>query len=197
MPNLDRYFPLQSDCRWEYEVEVTRSDDTRQTFTAVKLVKGDRTMAGKPYIRVVTEVTGGSMRIPDQYYRIADDGVYAAVQGADGRELLVLPAQPEQRRSWQGEAKPAITELSGEAAADQKLTLAAREYTGCVRVSLTMIVVERSFFGGEKEVPVRLHRWFAPSVGMVREVRTVGEEGGSGYLKTDSRLVRSSCSSNS
>lgn len=194
---LDHYFPLQADCRWEYEVEVTRSDDTKQTFTAVKLVKGDRTIAEKAYVRVVTEVAGGSMRIPDQFYRVAGDGVYAAVQGAEGQELLVLPASPQSRRSWRGEAEPAIAELTGETTTGQTLALAGRELSGCVRVSLAMVVVERSFFGGEKKVPVRLDRWFAPGIGMVREVRTVGEDGGSGYLKTDSRLVRWSGGSDS
>jgi hypothetical protein len=191
-----RYFPLETDRRWEYDVEVTRPDNAKQTLMAVKVIKGDRRIAEKAYVRVTTEVTGGSMRIPDQYYRVADDGVYAAVQGTEGQELLVLPAHPENLRSWRGEAEPAIAEIAGEVATDQTFTHGDRQFPGCIKVSLRMIVVERSFFGGQKKVPVRMDRWFAPGVGMVREVRIVGEEGESGYLKTDSRLARWSGGSN-
>ncbi len=186
----DCYFPLQPENRWEYEVEVIRSDDPPQTFKAVKRVEGDREIAGKRYTKIVTDVTGGTLRIPDQHYRVAEDGVYAAVQGSEGQELLVLPARPDHKRSWRGEAKPAIINLSGEAVTGETFAHASNQFRDCVKVTLTMFVVERSFFGGEKTVPVQFERWFAPNVGMVREVRTVGQEGQTGYLRTDSRLVR-------
>jgi hypothetical protein len=186
----DHYFPLKAEQRWEYDVEVVRADDPPQKLKAVKRVEGDREIAGKRYVKIVTEVTGGTLRIPDQYYRVADDGVYAAVQGAEGRELLILPARPDQQRSWQGEAKPAIEDLSGKAATGETFTHGANRFRDCIKVTLSMVVVERTLFGGERRVPVRFDRWFAPGVGMVREVRTVGEEGQTSYFRTDSQLVQ-------
>jgi hypothetical protein len=65
----------------------------------------------------------------------------------------------------------------------------AGEFKECIHVSLTMTVIQRSLFGGQTEVPVRIDRWFAPGVGMVKEVREGGVEGKANYLKTVSTLV--------
>lgn len=186
-PSID-YFPTANQGRWHYDVEVTRPGREAQKFSAVKYVKDTRQIGAKEYLRMVTEVSGGTLPVPDQFYRVEDRNVYAAVQGTEGKELLVLPADPRQQSTWRGEALPSIRRLSGSAALNQRFQHRSLEYD-CVKVSLVMTIVERGFFGGETEVPVRLDRWFAPHVGMVRELRVVGEEGKSNYLTTDSRLT--------
>jgi hypothetical protein len=185
----DDYFPLGNECRWDYKLEVVGPGDATKTMSAVKFVKGSKDIGGKRYAKIVTEVTGGPMRVPDQHYRVADDGVYAAVEGAPGKELLILPFRPEEQESWRGEALPAISSLSGQATAGEQFAEGDNQFSDCIRVSLDMTVVQPGFFGATK-VPVRFERWFAAGVGLVREVRIVGEEGKPDYLKTDSKLIR-------
>jgi hypothetical protein len=188
-PPATDYFPTARQGRWQYEVEITRPDKPALNFSADKYVKDTRQIGGKEYLRMVTEVTGGTLPVPDQFYRVENRSVYAAVQGTEGKELLVLPADPVQMSTWSGEAPPSIRRLSGSAMLHQRFQHGSREYD-CVKVSLTMTIVERGFLRGETEVPVRLDRWFAPGVGMVRELRIVGEEGKANYLKTDSKLTK-------
>jgi len=183
------YFPLTEGARWEYDVEVVRSGGAPRTLKATRIVRGEKEVDGKRYVKFVTETSGAGMRVPDQFYRASEQGIYAAVQGAEGKELLLLPRHPEDGHTWHGEAQPAITKLSGEVALGETFAYEALRFSDCVRVSLSMTIMERSFFGGEKEVPVRFVRWFAPGTGMVRELRIVAEEGDSGYLRMDSKLT--------
>ena len=117
-----------------------------------------------------------------------EDGVKAAVQGAEGKEILLLPSDPRSRKSWNAEAEPAIAGFSGEAAVDEVFQHRDHRYSACVKVSVKMTVVEKSVFG-RRETPVHLQRWFAPGIGMVRELRIVGEEGKSNYMKSDCKLT--------
>ena len=181
------YFPLASASRWEYDVEIQGPGGTSQKLTAVKSVTGQRQIGAHQYDRIVTQVSGGSLRVPDQFYRLDDDGVKAAVQGAEGKELLLLPSDPRSLTSWSGEAEPAIAGFSGKAAVDQEFQHRDRRYSGCVTVSVTMTIVEKSVFG-RRETPVQLQRCYAPGIGMVRELRIVGEEGKSNYMKSDCKL---------
>jgi len=183
-------FPLVKGRRWHYDVEAVRGTGEPEKLTAVRSIQDTRAVAGVEYSRIVTEVTGGTLRVPEQLYRADAKGVFAAVQGAEGKELLVLPADPATQKAWKGEAKPSINQFSGGATLGETFKHADREYTGCVKVVLTMGIPEKSFFGGATEVPVRMERWFAPGIGLVREVRTVGQEGKANYLKTDSKLAR-------
>lgn len=183
-------FPLAPDSRWHYDIQVVRSSGEAQRLSAVKYVKDTRQIAGKHYVRIVTEVTGGTLRVPDQLYRVGTDGVYAAVQGAEGKEFLVLPTDPKTRNSWSGEARPAISRIAGQATTGETFRHGPTAFDNCIKVSLSMTILERSLFGGQAEVPVRLDRWFAPGVGLVRELRIVGTEGERNYLKLDSKLTQ-------
>jgi hypothetical protein len=184
------YFPLNAESSWHYEVEVCRSGRAVETLSAVKYVRESQQIGAKKYTRIATDVKGGALRVPDQFYRAAEGGVYAAVQGAEGKELLVLPADPRANGSWSGEALPSIIRFSAEASPGETYQHGALKFGDCHKVCLTMTVAETSFFGGKTETPVRLERWFAPGVGMVRELRIVGEEGKANYVKTDSKLIR-------
>ena len=186
-PSTD-YFPLAAASRWEYDVEIVGPTGAVQKVSAVKSVKDSRQIGSHEYVRVATEVSGGNIRVPDQFYRVDQDGVRASVQGAVDKELLVLPADPRATRSWSGEAEPAVAGFSGETELDAKFQHRDHEFSGCVKVTVKMKIVEPSVFG-RRETPVQLQRWFAPGIGLVRELRILGEEGKSNYMKSDSKLV--------
>jgi hypothetical protein len=169
--SIARYFPLDDDRRWEYRVRVMHAGKDLPEATATKSVKGKREISGKQYVRVATEF---ARRVPDQYYRLDDRGVYAAVQGTPGEELLILPAEAETIGSWSGTAKPVFTKFSGSATVDETYRCGDQVFEDCIKVTLTMILVEKNLFS-QREVPVRFDRWFAPGVGMVAEVREVGD----------------------
>jgi hypothetical protein len=188
-PPTTDYFPTPKQGRWHYDVEVSRPGKAAQKLSAVKYLKDSRQIGGKEYLRMVTEIVDGTLPVPDQFYRVENRNVYAAVQGTEGKELLVLPANPDEQNTWSGDALPSIRRLSGSATLRQRFQHRSHEFGDCVKVSLTMTIVERSFLGGESEVPVRLDRWFAPGVGMVRELRVVDEEGKSNHMVTDSKLT--------
>jgi len=183
-------FPLALQSRWHYEVDVSRSGGVTQTLSAVKYFRDSVEVAGKRYFRLATDVSGGALRVPNQLVRSAEEGVYTAVQGADGKELLVLPADPGTTKSWCGEAPPAITRFVGEATTDQTFEHGSLKFDRCVKVTLNMMVREISLLGRQRTIAVRMERWFAPGVGMVREVRIVGEEGKPEFLRTECRLTR-------
>ncbi len=186
--HLTDYFPLTSSSRWEYDVEIQGPTGTSQKLSAVKSVKDQRQIGTRQYARIATEVTGGSVRMPDQFYRVDENGVEAAVQGAEGKELLLLPKDPRSQKSWSGEAEPAIAGFSGEATVDEMFQHRDHRYDGCVKVSVRMTIVEKSVFG-RRETPVQLQRWYAPGIGMVRELRILGEEGKPNYMKSDCKLT--------
>jgi hypothetical protein len=170
------YFPLESDRRWEYRVRTTRGGRDLPEATARKFVKGTKQIGGKQYVKVATDFV---REVPDQHYRLDARGVFAAVDGAPGEELLILPAKPESTRNWSGSGKPKITEFSGSATVNETCRCGDQVYQDCIKVSLKMtiiIVQEPSLFsrGGEFPVSVRMNRWFAPGLGMVKEEREDG-----------------------
>ena len=183
------YFPLPKEGRWTYDVVVSRPDADPMKLTAVRTIEGTKKIGERQYIRMVTTVTGGTFPMPDQLYRVGADGLYAAVEGTDGKELLVLPADPQTRPSWNGDALPPISRLSATAKTGETVEAAAAKFEQCVKVSLSMTLVQRSFFS-QTETPVRMERWYAAGTGLVRELRIVGEEGKDGFMKIDSRLTR-------
>jgi hypothetical protein len=169
--SIARYFPLDSDRRWEYRVAIKEAGRELRKTTATKSVKGNKEISGKQYVRVTTQ---SAIPAPDQYYRLDDRGVYAAVDGAPGKELLILPAEAGSVGSWSGTAEPVIPEFSGSATVGETYRGDEQVFEGCIKVSLKMTVVQRSLFGATR-IPVRFDRWFAPGVGMVAEVRETGE----------------------
>ena len=51
-------FPLAPGNRWHYDVEIFRPGNATKTATAVKRVADQRTIGGKQYARIVTELSG-------------------------------------------------------------------------------------------------------------------------------------------
>ena len=150
--SLSSYFPMDSDKRWEYQVEVHQAGTPPKKSTATKTVGDATAVEGKRYIQVMTKAT---MPVPPQLYRMTDDGIYAAVDGSPGNEMLILPADPKRKTNWTGSAPPIIKNLSGKATVNESYQAVNRKYENCIKVTLSMTIDPPGFFA-PKNVPVRL-----------------------------------------
>jgi hypothetical protein len=172
-PAASEYFPLSQGASWRYGVKVFNSDgEVVREATVEKCVEGVKTIGGKDYLRLTTKtLSGTNLRAPDQHYRHTGDGIFAAVEGVQGKELMVFPGDPHSQRSWTAAAPPVIKRVTAKVDLPAETTCGEQVYRRCVHVDLDMVMRGGGFFG-PSEVPVRIERWFAPGVGMVRERRT-------------------------
>ena len=172
---VSRFFPLSNGASWHYQLKVLDSSgETLSEATVERRVEGTKSIGGKDYIRLTTTTLSGTdTRAPDQHYRVTDDGVVAAVEGVSGKELLVLPNDPGSKRSWSGEAPPIIKSVSAAVTVGERVACGEGVITGCVRVDLDFVMRGAGLFA-PREVPVRIERWFASGIGMVRERRIAG-----------------------
>lgn len=172
---VSSFFPLSNGASWRYQLQVMDSNgETLSKAVVERRVDGTKTIDGKEYFRLVTTtVSGTDTRAPDQHYRVTNEGVVAAVEGVAGKELLVLPNDPGSKRSWSGEAPPIIKRVEASVTVGEQVACAAGVVRDCVRVDLDFVMRGAGFFG-PSEVPVRIERWFASGIGMVRERRIAG-----------------------
>jgi hypothetical protein len=170
-----KYFPLVRGASWKYRLQVINEDNEVLSEAVVeRVVDGTKTIEGKDYFRLATTtVSGTKMPAPDQHYRLTDEGVHAAVEGVKGKELLVFPSDPASKQSWSDEAPPIIKRVDAKVTVGEKVTCGANVFSDCIRVDLELLMRGGSFFS-PSEVTVRIERWFAPGVGMVRERRIAG-----------------------
>ncbi len=172
---VEQYFPLRPDASWHYRLRVTDGDGKLVAeSTLAKTIRGTRELGGKQYWRVETETLSGqdAGALP-QHYRVTPAGVVAAVAGAPGKELLVFPSAPDSNQSWTDTAPPAIKRVVAKVSTDQEVPSGAGNYSSCIYVDLDMVMPGSGLFS-PAAVQVRIERWFAPGVGMVRERRTAG-----------------------
>lgn len=169
------FFPLVNGASWRYLVKVQDGDgETISEATVERRVDGTKSIDGKDYFRLTTTtISGTDTRAPDQHYRVTDEGVVAAVEGVAGTELLVLPGSPASKRSWSGEAPPVIKRVNASVTVGEQVALGENVVPDCVRVDLDIVMRGGGLFG-PSEVPVRIERWFASGIGMVRERRIAG-----------------------
>ena len=172
---VSSFFPLSDGASWRYELRVLDSDGkTLSEGVVERRVDGRKTIGGKDYFRLTTTTLSGTdTRAPDQHYRVTDDGVVAAVEGVQGKELLVLPNDPGSKRKWSGEAPPIIKRVEAEVTVGEQVACGGSVVKDCVRVDLDFVMRGAGLFG-PSEVPVRIERWFASGIGMVRERRIAG-----------------------
>jgi hypothetical protein len=164
---------LNEGASWRYGVKVYNADgEVVREATVEKCVEGSKSIDGKDYKRLTTKtLSGTNLRAPDQHYRHTGDGIFAAVEGVRGKELLVFPGDPDSQRSWTAAAPPVIKRVAAKVDVQAEVTCGEQVYQDCVYVDLDMVMRGGGFFS-PSEVPVRIERWFAPGVGMVRERRT-------------------------
>jgi len=172
---VSQFFPMPDGATWQYQLKVLDSKgETLSEATVERRVEGAKAIAGKDYARLTTTTLSGTdTRAPDQHYRVTKEGVVAAVEGVAGKELLVLPIDPSSHQSWSGEAPPIIKSVSASASIGEEVSIGNDVLTGCVRVDMDFVMRGAGLFA-PREVPVRIERWFAPGVGMVRERRIAG-----------------------
>lgn len=172
---VSSFFPLSDGASWRYELKVLDSDGkTLSEGVVERRVDGRKTIGGRDYFRLTTKTLSGTdTRAPDQHYRVTDDGVVAAVEGVEGKELLVLPKDPGSKRKWSGEAPPIIKHVEAVVTVGEQVACGSSVVKDCVRVDLDFVMRGGGFFA-PSEVPVRIERWFASGIGMVRERRIAG-----------------------
>ncbi len=172
---MSDFFPLSKGASWRYQVKVLDSnDETLSESTVERRVDGTKTIDGKDYFRLTTTTLSGTdTRAPDQHYRVTDEGVVAAVEGVAGKELLVLPKDPASKRNWTAEAPPVIKRVKASATVGEQVACGKDIVPDCIRVELDIVMRGGGLFG-PSEVPVRIERWFASGIGMVRERRIAG-----------------------
>jgi hypothetical protein len=169
------FFPLSKGASWRYQLKVLDgNDETLSEATVERRVDGTKTIDGKDYFRLTTTTLSGTdTRAPDQHYRVTDEGVVAAVEGVAGKELLVLPKDPASTRNWTAEAPPVIKRVRASVTLGEQVACGEDIVPDCVRVELDIVMRGGGLFG-PSEVPVRIERWFASGIGMVRERRIAG-----------------------
>jgi hypothetical protein len=153
------YLPLTLTSQWDYDVEYQAAlSDPRQT-TAVTRVEGQRTIAGKPYFKVVLQVRIPLVPKSVTYYRKTAEGVYQILEGeeADG-EWLYLPADLETGKQWTATTRS--KELEFEVLGREDVTCGDTVYHDCVHLSL---VIKSSLGTNQQE------QWLATGVGIVKQ----------------------------
>lgn len=189
------YFPLDPGRHWQYRVERTTMDGTRELRHAVA------TRAAPPDYAGIRETLGGAL-----YYYVRDDeGLWRVApdrQAATGSRTatgpeLVLPATPDVGRAWQGKTTTAVLENTGPpwetlfriavpvamnfriTATDAVVDTPAGRFEHCLEVvGEGRTNTDAGNYIGRTVIEVRSTEWYAPGVGLVRlerEERTAAE----------------------
>ena len=185
------FFPLVPGSQWQYRVERTTMDGTRQLRHAISV----GTPGSNEPADVRTRVTLDGQRY---LYKVADDGIYRiGVQRRHGQRLaeddqqqLVMPAKPTLSQHWQGRSPTTLLESSAPpwetlfrvqvpvvmryrvAAIDAEITTAAGEFDHCVVIEGAGSADADLGNGvGPASIAVTSREWYAPSVGLVRMER--------------------------
>ena len=170
------FFPLAKGASWRYLVKVQDGNgETLSEATVERRVDGTKTIDGKDYFRLTTTTLSGT-DTTSAGSALPCDGRRSrllAVEGVSGKELLVLPGIPASKRSWSGEAPPVIKRVEASVKVGEQVALGEDVVPDCVRVDLDIVMRGGGLFG-PSEVPVRIERWFASGIGMVRERRIAG-----------------------
>ena len=170
-----RFFPIPDGAIWRYQLRILDGNgETLGEATVERRVEGTKAIDGREYARLTTTtLSGTNTRAPDQHYRVTEQGIVAAVDGVAGKELLVLPNDPASKQSWSGEAPPVIKSVNASVSVGEQVACGEGVINDCVRVDMDFVMRGAGLFA-PSEVPVRIQRWFASGIGMVRERRIAG-----------------------
>lgn len=187
------YFPLTPGGQWQYRLERTTMDGTRQLRHALSVIEP---AANEP-AELRTRVTLDGQRY---IYRITDDGIYrVGVQHKRGpraadesQPQMVMPALPRLDQQWRGRSQTSLLESSAApwetlyrvqvlldmryriAALDAEVTTPAGEFEHCVLIEGEGKGHTDADLGsgvGLTPISVTTREWYAPGVGLVRMER--------------------------
>lgn len=154
------YYPTQKGATWTY-----RTGDREETFVVTDVQKKD----GATIVSVGQIVLGKQDWVKD--VKVSDAGVFEVVGPRDKpRPILELPAKAGDVKEidWVG-PRPGKEPLKW------RKTIGDAEAVKTAAGTFQAISVESAFYrktedGGRGELRSRIKRWFAPGVGLVREV---------------------------
>ena len=187
------YFPLTPGGQWQYRVERTTMDGTRQLRHALSVIEP---AANEP-ADLRTRVTLDGQRY---IYRVSEDGIYrVGVQhkrgsraADEGQPQMVMPALPRVDQQWRGRSQTSLLESSAApwetlyrvqvlldmryriAAINAEVTTPAGEFEHCVLIEGEGEGQTDADLGsgvGQTPISVTTREWYAPGVGLVRMER--------------------------
>lgn len=185
------YFPLVPGSQWQYRVERTTMDGTRQLRYAISV---SAPAANEP-ADMRSRVTLDGQRY---VYRVTDDGTYrVGVQRRHGQHMaeddqqqLVMPAHPRVDQQWRESTPTAVLESSAPpweslfrvqvavdmryriAAIDAEISTVAGEFKQCVLLEGEgQTEADLGNGVGQTSIKVASREWYAPGVGLVRMER--------------------------
>ncbi|MEZ6184597.1 MAG: hypothetical protein R3F62_06240 [Planctomycetota bacterium] len=188
--DVDDYFPAQVGTTWEYELTLKRGEQAHAIRYATKAVRSE-TLEGVEC--VVFETTSGSKLLRTAWYEVAGSAVRewqtSARDGAVVQKLREVPPPPEGEEQAappsrgrllfdSAQRQPGTTWSWTSAAGDAEGTITFLGPTELENPALGRVrclqIEERGEFrrGGKTARQVRT-LWFAPKLGLVREVSTI------------------------
>lgn len=185
------YFPLNPGSQWQYRVERTTMDGTRQLRYALSAVGPAANEPADLRARVTLD---GQRYV----YRISDDGTYRiAIERRrgprsieDSEQQMVMPSHPALDQTWAGRSQTAVLESSAApwetlfrvqvpiemrfrvAALDAEVSTPAGDFARCLLVEGQGQSDSDLGNGvGPTHIEVSTREWYAPGVGLVRMER--------------------------
>ncbi len=185
------YFPLTPGSQWQYRVERTTMDGTRQLRYAISVT----TPATNEPADLRTRVTLDGQRY---LYRVTADGTYrVGVQRRHGQRLaeddqqqMVMPARPSVDQQWRERSPTSVLESSAPpweslfraqvpldvgyrvAALDAEITTPAGDFDHCVLIEgQGQADADLGNGVGPVRIEMTTREWYAPGVGLVRMER--------------------------
>lgn len=183
------YFPDSAGFRWEYNIEkTTMAGNELQKYVVSNLPS--RNVDGET-LHVQQSLTGTQI-----LYKNSDAGIsrigYLIREGAERKRvndnMLIFPANHDLNSTWEGVAttellymrhpeavnmslKATIPVKSKIVALDEKVKIAAGVFENCIRISTSgSEFTSSNDYIGRTLVEIKIDRWFAPGVGLVKSV---------------------------
>jgi len=185
------YFPLTPGSRWQYRVERTTMDGSRELRHALSVLDP---LANQPADLRVRVTLDGQRYL----YRLNDDGIYRVGierrhgprSAEDDQQQLVMPRHPVLDQQWQGRSSTAVLESSAApwetlfraqvpltmqfrvAALDAAVTTPAGAFKSCLLLEgQGQTDADLGNGVGATHIEVTTREWYAPGVGLVRMER--------------------------
>jgi hypothetical protein len=162
--NLPDYYPLKAGAKWTYEVDAGDGQKTRVTNQLAKI----ETIDGKELARLETTI-GGTVAATE-HLSSSPNGVFRhRYNGVEVTPALCILRYPfKEGESWEGEPMigPQKVKVTIKSLRREELTVPAGKYKA-VSVS-----VETNVNG----VRIYATSWYAPDIGVVRQVTDIGQK---------------------
>lgn len=157
------YSPFSEKSRWTYSIEYRAGIGVQKGKSVVR-VDGTESINGKRYYKVVTVFSGIPGAEPDtRYVRPSKEGFYV-VRDKSQPEFLMVPRAPSIGSTWTVKEGDGRVDYRVEAIETAELFDA--KYENCLKVSYEGIAHGKT---------IRGYAYYAPDVGQVKDLTTIGK----------------------